>query len=291
MSCWLGRHARRTDGMLRRVLHRLVSQRTFLNRIPVPQTDQSQESFWREVEQDVCHCLVQAGDTAVDVGANAGAYLHPLLDAGCRCIAFECNPRLRKRLEAKYRGNDRVIVRGEALSSQAGVVSLRIPMRWWSESDGGSTIEPANRVAIGFWPVKSVTVQRCTLDSVMDDPVSLIKIDVEGHELDVLKGATTVVEKDRPGLLVECEERHRPGGTTEMFRFLESRGYSGFFILDAHIHPIRDFTLALQDPAELTKGLPRREMRYVNNFIFLHESRDPQTTMWRIEEVLQRLPA
>jgi hypothetical protein len=72
---------------------------------------------------------------------------------------------------------------------------------------------------------------------------------------------------------------------------LESRGYSGFLILDAHIHPIRDFTLALQDPAELTKGLPRREMRYVNNFIFLHESRDPQTTMWRIEEVLQRLPA
>ena len=152
-------------------------------------------------------------------------------------------------------------------------------------------IEPANRVAIGFWPVKSVTVQRCTLDSVVYDPVSLIKIDVEGHELDVLKGATTVLEKDRPGLLVECEERHRPGGTTEMFRFLESRGYIGFFILDAHIYPIRDFTLALQDPAELAKGLPRREMRYVNNFIFLHESRDPQTTMWRIEEVLQRLTA
>lgn len=273
------------------MLRHLVPQSGLLHRAPLAQRDEARECFWREVEQDICHCLVGAGDTAIDVGANAGGYLQTLLDAGCRCIAFECNPRLRRALEAKYRGNDRVTVRGEALSSQAGVASLRIPMRWWSESDGGSTIEPANRVAIGFWPVRRVMVQRCTLDAVVDAPVSLVKIDVEGHELDVLKGAAAVLEKDRPGLIVECEDRHRPGGTSEMFRFLESRGYRGFFILDGRIHPLGEFTLALQDPAELAKRLPRRMTRYVNNFIFLHDSRDPDVTLRRIEESLQRLHA
>lgn len=273
------------------MLRRLVSKCGLFNPTPVPQDDEGKECFWREVEQDICHCLVKAGDTTIDVGANAGGYLQPLLDAGCRCVAFECNPRLRRALEAKYRGNDRVTVRGEALSSETGIVSLRIPMRWWSESDGGSTIEPANRVAIGFWPVKRVAVQRCTLDSVLHDPVALIKIDVEGHELDVLKGAISVLEKSCPGLIVECEDRHRAGATSEMFHFLESRGYKGFFILDAKIHPLREFTLALQNPAEMAKGLPRRTIRYVNNFIFLHDSRDPHGTLRRIEESLQRLHA
>ena len=194
-------------------------------------------------------------------------------------------------LEAKYCGNDRVTVRGEALSSEKGIVSLRIPMRWWSEWDGFSTIEPANRVAIGLWPVRRVAVQRCTLDSVVHDPVALIKIDVEGHELDVLKGATAVLKKDHPGLIVECEDRHRAGATSEMFHFLESHGYKGFFILDAKIHPVREFTLALQNPAELAKGLPRRTITYVNNFIFFHDSRDPHGTLRRIEESLQRLQA
>ncbi|NQW48769.1 MAG: FkbM family methyltransferase [Planctomycetes bacterium] len=273
------------------MLRRLVSHSGLLYRTPVPQDDEGKECYWREVEQDICHCLVRAGDTTIDVGANAGGYLRPLLNAGCRCVAFECNPRLRRALEAKYRGDDRVTVRGEALSSETGIVSLRIPMRWWSESDGGSTIKPANRVSVGFWPVKRVAVQRCTLDSVLHDPMALIKSDVEGHELDVLKGATSVLEKSCPGLIVECEDRHRAGATSEMFYFLESRGYKGFFILDAKIHPLREFTLALQNPAELAKGLPRRTITYVNNFIFLHDSRDPHGTLRRIEESLQRLQA
>ena len=65
------------------MLRRLVSHSGLLYRTPVPQDDEARESFCREVEQDICHCLVRAGDTAIDVGANAGGYLQTLLDAGC----------------------------------------------------------------------------------------------------------------------------------------------------------------------------------------------------------------
>ena len=78
-----GRHRPRVGGGLRGMLRRLVSHSGLLYRTPVPQDDEARESFCREVEQDICHCLVRAGDTAIDVGANAGGYLQTLLDAGC----------------------------------------------------------------------------------------------------------------------------------------------------------------------------------------------------------------
>ena len=125
-------------------------------------------------------------------------------------------------LEAKYCGNDRVTVRGEALSSEKGIVSLRIPMRWWSEWDGFSTIEPANRVAIGLWPVRRVAVQRCTLDSVVHDPVALIKIDVEGYELIVLQGAKRTITKYKPVVLVEINDLSK---FDNIYHFLKELGY------------------------------------------------------------------
>lgn len=60
------------------------------------------------------------------------------------------------------------------------------------------------------------------LDDIIKDDVGFIKIDVEGHELAVLKGATSLINRCRPVLLVECEERHSPGGTERLFKFLQS---------------------------------------------------------------------
>lgn len=246
------------------------------------------ERFWRETEQDICSCLVRPGDVAIDVGANVGDYVRTFLAAGCRCVAFECNPRLARLLTDRYRGDDRVVIRDEALSSVGGTAELRIPTYWWAESDGGSTIECANPVAIGFWPVKRFSVRRRRLDEVVVDDVAIIKIDVEGHELDVLRGATALLDRCHPALIVECEDRHRPGAIGELFGFLAERGYRGFFILDGRVRPVEEFTSVLQDPTELSKGIPRSLTRYVNNFLFFHDSRDPAASVASITAQLDR---
>jgi FkbM family methyltransferase len=248
----------------------------------------ARERFWRETEQDICSCLVLPGDLAIDVGANVGDYVRTFLAAGCRCIAFECNPRLAGLLADRHRGDDRVVIRDEALSSVDGTAELLIPMRWWEESDGGSTIESANKVAIGFWPVKRVSVRRRRLDELVVADVAILKVDVEGHELDVLRGATALLDRCRPALLVECEERHRPGAIGELFGFLAGRGYRGFFILEGRVRPVEEFSSTYQDPAELAKGLPRRRTRYVNNFLFFHESQDPAASVASITAQLDR---
>jgi len=43
----------------------------------------------------------------------------------------------------------------------------------------------------------------------LPDPVALIKIDVEGHELSCLRGLMPVLERDRPLLFVEVGEQHQ----------------------------------------------------------------------------------
>ena len=60
-------------------------------------------------------------------------------------------------------------------------------------------------------------------------PSTLPKIDVEGHEEDVLLGAQSLIARDRPSLMVEVEEPHNPGSIERVTRFFQSRGYCGFF--------------------------------------------------------------
>lgn len=238
---------------------------------------EEKEAYWREVEQDVISCLVNKGDTAIDVGANTGSYIRTLLEYGCNCIAFECNPPLYDTLISRFATADNVKIRPEAVSSEAGCAQMRIPLEGTRETDGWSTIEPLNPLQ-GFSAVKSVNVSRCRLDDVVHQAIALIKIDVEGHEIEALKGATRLLGTQHPAVIVECEDRHRPGATTELFKLMERFGYVGFFIEQLRLREVSEFGLGMQDLARLRTGIPRRDNDYVNNFIFIHQNNLAKTS-------------
>lgn len=61
-----------------------------------------------------------------------------------------------------------------------------------------------------------VMVETDRLDDVLDKPVSLIKIDVEGHELDVLNGARGILERDHPRLILEMLPNMQAQGGHEL---------------------------------------------------------------------------
>jgi hypothetical protein len=71
------------------------------------------------------------------------------------------------------------------------------------------------------------------LDDYALDRVGFIKIDVEGHELAVLKGAEATIRGSMPSLLVEIEERHSLCGIQNVTAFLTGLRYEGFFVLKA----------------------------------------------------------
>ena len=111
-------------------------------------------------------------------------------------------------------------------------------------------------------------VRTTTLDTLAERDIGFVKIDVEGHELSVLRGARKLIERQRPFFLVEAEDRHKPGAVAAVRAFFDELGYSGFFILGARTYDISEIAADMVDPSELTRPIDRRSMRYVNNFFF-----------------------
>ena len=110
---------------------------------------------------------------------------------------------------------------------------------------------------------ESLSVEVTTLDLALNDAgaVALIKCDVEGHELDMFKGAEAVLTQDHPLLLFECEARHNPDrAVTEVFDYLQDLGYRGSFFWHGELLDVRLFDLATHQ----TLG----RAPYANNFVF-----------------------
>jgi hypothetical protein len=96
--------------------------------------------------------------------------------------------------------------------------------------------------------------------------IDLIKCDVEGHELEVFRGAERTLRKHRPILLFEREIRHCGGQPIALaFDYLRELGYRGHFPIGSKLYDIAQF-----DPTRHQAGA--RAGAYVNNFIFMPDS-------------------
>jgi FkbM family methyltransferase len=210
--------------------------------------------------------VVHPAKVAIDVGAWDGIYTHALLKLGVPVVAIEANPKAAAILARLYGRKARIVC--AAASSSAGKAKLRVPRRG---SVGIATVEARNTLSSA--DVDEIEVPQVALDDIDLEPVGFIKIDVEGHELDVLLGAKKLLARDHPAILVEAEERHRPGGINSIFEMLSSLGYHGFFLDSGRLSPISHFD-AVRDQLIPTNRLDdlnfgRYEGRYINNFLFV----------------------
>lgn len=99
------------------------------------------------------------------------------------------------------------------------------------------------------------------------EKVSLLKIDVEGAELRVMRGAERILKSFHPLLVFECENRHMQDARVEdVFRYLNSLGYRGSFVCRGRVLPISEFDAAIHQRADGEWFWKSRD--YCNNFIF-----------------------
>lgn len=204
---------------------------------------------WPEAEIGLLPFLADKRRLSLDVGAHVGLYTCELLKHSSGVTAFEPNPASALLLERLCPGA-RVI--SAAASSQVGMADLRIP----GDDHGRATIAPENRLPGINIAQKAVSTVK--LDELLEEPVGFIKIDVEGHELQVLHGARGILARDRPSLIIEAEERHRPGAVASVCEFLADFGYVAL-VLDG-------FRLRAFAPSEKhSYGLGP-----INNFIFVN---------------------
>ena len=197
---------------------------------------------------------------SLDIGANRGVYSYLMRKHSQAVIAFEPNPFYANFVRKALKD---VKVIEAAISDHDGTSVLRVPL---SEPIAGmGTIEAEN--TLDQVPVQQITISLLTLDSLKLDKIGFMKIDVEGHELAALRGASATIENSLPNLLIEAEERHRKGAVASVVMFLSRYGYSGLFHFDGKLNPIEEFDASIhQDISEAGKP-------YVNNFIFIHKSK------------------
>jgi FkbM family methyltransferase len=198
--------------------------------------------------------LVAKDRVSLDVGANKGVYTWFLARLSRHVHAFEPNPKLFRILKAGAAAN--VTAHALALSNVSGSAELRIPRgnRGYS-NQGGTLIELQRDHAV-------VSVPTRRLDDLDIADIGFIKIDVEGFELKVLEGARQTLQRDRPRLLVELEERHTGMPIAGMIAQIEGYGYRCLALRRGVLVSADRLDPAVDHRGPGTPG-------YVFNFIFL----------------------
>ena len=176
--------------------------------------------------------LIKPGWSVIDIGANFGWYsIHfsKLVGQSGRVFAFEPIPETYEELNSNIKLNfcQNIKAFNLALGDKDGTISFGVP-----NIDGGSG---ASSEFLKYSKRVQTTMRH--LDDVIKEQkinkVDFIKADIEGGELNMLKGAEKLIENFRPKLLIEIVDMHcqRFGHSpVDIYQFLLSKGYKGLFI-------------------------------------------------------------
>ena len=197
----------------------------------IPKEDKSYKIYfskfdhYQEAQRNRALAQVNKWNLAIDIGANIGLWSRDLTTFFDKTICFEPNSNCIKYLK-KNIVNEKAIIYNYALGSKNEDKELFI-----SINSGASSF--INHVTIGYnsdcskiydkWPqgTKKQLVKVKILDEFNFNEIDFIKIDVQGYEYEVLKGAKKTLEINSP---IICLEEEYPENSRTI-KFLESLNY------------------------------------------------------------------
>jgi FkbM family methyltransferase len=201
--------------------------------------------------------LGKVGGRAIDIGANQGMYSYALSKLFEIVEAFEPQTWCTTSLVDFSKSNGRKInVHNVGLSNVRGTLELQIPINKGKLISGLATF----RSIAG--ETKTIQVPVHNLDDYNFTDVAFIKIDVEGHESKVIEGGIGTIQRNKPIILVEIEQKHlqKNQHVSNVFHQIEELGYEGSFLQADRLLDIHNFSSSIhQDIGDL---------QYVRNFFF-----------------------
>lgn len=236
-----------------------------------------------EVEETIIPIFLSQTTECIDVGANYGRYTVLMSLFSQHVHSFEPSPQCINSLENLRLANTSIYP--NALSSKEGFGEYFAPIKEGSYFSSHGSLEQS--VLTGYRDVDKIKISKSTLDSLSSKPISFVKIDVEGHEMEVLAGGQKLILEQQPVFLVEAEERHSSGTLEKVKDFFDKFDYQGFYVSEKEIFPFASFVAELQNPQKLEQPIPRREMSYVNNFIFIPPSLDTESVIRKMSAKLK----
>ena len=193
---------------------------------------------WCEFEIGLMSKFVKPGDTVIDAGANIGTHtvaLSRMVGKDGKVFAFEAQPRIEKILGANIHLNQLGNVFWDNKAVGASERSFVV-------GDLPPDSQPFNFGAARLAEIQAkdgVSIREITIDSfAMDLNVSLIKIDVEGMEADVIRGAAATIAKHKPALYIDHGEQ---GDDEKLAAALNDIGYVAYWSMGPLFNPLNTF--------------------------------------------------
>ena len=218
----------------------------------------------------------------IDVGANVGAYLYTLENhlKPENIYAFEPNQQLFKRLKRLF---PKVNLLSFALSDVSTIAEFKIPVingeKVHTRGTLQTSIKEKNEEKTILQKVEVKPLDDLVFDEVYIEQdrnaqtnkfnlkkLDFIKIDVEGNEMQTLRGAKKTIEKFKPILMVEMEQRHHKENLWTLISEIADWGYSVNFLDRKTLQPklLTEEFLNQQNPDNV-----KNYKDYINNIIFL----------------------
>ena len=186
--------------------------------------------FFFKQENEILFLRKFEFNTSVDIGANVGTFTVELQKNSKKVICFE--PLKENIHYLKYLIKKNVKLYNFALSNKDNSDYLYIPKINNNFNYALATLNYKN--IINFKDIKLVKIKIKKFDKLFfysnsKKNIDFIKIDVEGHELEVLKGMKKFLKNNKPIFLVEIEKKHN-FNYNKVFKFFTERNYKSFVL-------------------------------------------------------------
>lgn len=221
------------------------------------------ETLWNrqkragDLAAQVADQLVGRDATVVDVGASWGLFTYHLarrVGPAGTVYSYEPHPANSAVLQKLADKKPSVRFRPVAVSDAPGHAELQVPRHH------NRMVTAQSSLAHGFTGGADLQVDRIQVPTVrLDDEIDagtridFVKIDVEGHEIAVLRGAASILRKWMPPILIEIEQRHLSIPIADVFRELQDLGYHLYYIDGPALRPIEQFDVQRDQTSKVTE--------------------------------------
>lgn len=177
--------------------------------------------YFEEELVDIALASIKENSNVLDIGANVGVFSKAFLSKKCFVHAFEPQKKLVNLLNKTFEGETAIKIYHNAVGDIPCVKTMNI-------KDGNGNIftdnGPINLGGIGIG-IGGELVNVIKIDDLKLENVSVLKIDVEGFEKNVIYGAMNMIKKEKPFI---CFESHHLdlGDKAHILSFLINEGYN-----------------------------------------------------------------
>jgi FkbM family methyltransferase len=187
---------------------------------------------WEEYIHDQFKKYVKPGSVALDIGGHIGTHtlnLSRLVGDNGQVYVFEPQPKMFCELVINMHLNGRKNIKffHNALGAEEKWIKMHIPPEAWTAIYGSTLINEGHGTVSLDTEVSGDPAKMIRLDDLHIDNISVIKMDVEGFEMEVIRGGKETILRNKPVLIIEI---FKDDYTLDRIKEIVSMGYVASFI-------------------------------------------------------------